>query len=303
MNSQVSSKIAVLLIAHKDSEMVKRLIARLSCPEIDVFLHIDKKSNITLAIARGGVMLVAEDEREDIRWGQNQDNRATLKLLELAVAHSEDVGVPYHHYVLLSGQDYPVRPIDHIVQHLASAPDIDFIDVLGPETRNYEDYLTRVCLYWPKALVKRDIISRSIAALYRRVGKALLSTRVVRGGSPSNNYYFGSMWWALSGRTVAWMLDAVKKNPTWISWFDHSLNPDECLFQTLFMASPAAGRQRPNLTYIDWSEGRSSPKTLRMEDFDSISASSCCFARKFDPAIDSAVLDAIDRKLLSIDSI
>lgn len=54
MNSQVSSKIAVLLIAHKDSEMVKRLIARLSCPEIDVFLHIDKKSNITLDIARGG---------------------------------------------------------------------------------------------------------------------------------------------------------------------------------------------------------------------------------------------------------
>lgn len=47
--------------------MVKRLIARLSCPEIDVFLHIDKKSNITLDIARGGVMLVAEDKREDIR--------------------------------------------------------------------------------------------------------------------------------------------------------------------------------------------------------------------------------------------
>lgn len=167
--------------------------------------------------------------------------------------------MPYHHYVLLSDQDYPVRPIDHIGQHLASAPNIDFIDVLGPETRNYKDYLTRVCLYWPKALVKRGVISRSIAALCRRVGKALLSAHVVRDSSSSNNYYFGSMWWALSGRIVAWMLDVVTKNPTWINWFDQSLNPDECLFQTLFMASPAADRQCPNLTYIDWSEGRSSP--------------------------------------------
>lgn len=66
------------------------------------------------------------------------------------------------------------------------------------------------------------------------------------------------------------MLDAVERNPDWINWFDHALNPDECLFQTMFMASPFAGRERPILTYVDWSEGGSSSKVLQTEDLPSL---------------------------------
>lgn len=98
----------------------------------------------------------------------------------------------------------------------------------------------------------------------------MLTRRIVRGGCPAGTFYFGSLWWELSDETVAWMLDAVERNPDWINWFDHALNPDECLFQTMFMASPFAGRERPILTYVDWSEGGSSSKVLQTEDLPSL---------------------------------
>lgn len=223
--------------------------------------------------------------------------------MRLAASHSEKNGVTYHHYILLSGQDYPIRPVGDLVEYLASALSTDFIEVLGPETGNYKDFLTRVCPYWPPALIRRSVLARAIAGLCRRVGKVLLTRHIVRGGCPARTFYFGSQWWALSSETVAWMLDAVERNPDWINWFDHALNPDECLFQTLFMTSPFDGRQHPILTYVDWSEGGSSPKVIQMEDLPSLRGSGCYLARKFDPTVDAMVLDAIDDGFLIAQSV
>lgn len=69
-----------------------------------------------------------------------------LKLMRLAASQSEKNGATYHHYIMLSGQNYPIRPVGDLVGYLASVSSTDFIEVLGPAVGNYKDFLTRVCL-------------------------------------------------------------------------------------------------------------------------------------------------------------
>jgi hypothetical protein len=45
---------------------------------------------------------------------------------------------------------------------------------------------------------------------------------------------------------------------------------------------------------VDWSEGGASPRVLTSFDLDRLVRSSALFARKFDPRVDAAVIDALD---------
>jgi hypothetical protein len=49
-----------------------------------------------------------------------------------------------------------------------------------------------------------------------------------------------------------------------------------------------------DLRYVDWSEGGPSPRVLTSYDLERMVRSSALFARKFDPRVDAAVIDALD---------
>ena len=51
-----------------------------------------------------------------------------------------------------------------------------------------------------------------------------------------------------------------------------------------------------NLRYIDWSEGKPSPKTLTIEDADKLTNSGKLFGRKFNSKVDSKILDYLDEQ-------
>jgi len=56
--------------------------------------------------------------------------------------------------------------------------------------------------------------------------------------------------------------------------------------------------QNNNLRYISWGDAKSSsPNTLTIEDYDSISQSDCFFARKFDKKKSKELLNRIKQKL------
>lgn len=71
----------------------------------------------------------------------------------------------------------------------------------------------------------------------------------------------------------------------------YTWNPDELFFQAVAMNSEYGesltehyGRE------IVWLDGSASPKTLGMEDYDLLGASSALFARKFDETVDQQIL-------------
>ena len=79
------------------------------------------------------------------------------------------------------------------------------------------------------------------------------------------------------------------------TYFSGSVCSDECFMQTLFMQTTYAGSQAGMLTYVDWSEGKRSPKTLTIDDKENLISSDKLFARKFDIKTDRDVLEIFRR--------
>ena len=74
----------------------------------------------------------------------------------------------------------------------------------------------------------------------------------------------------------------LKQNNLYETFYKWSSCPDESFFQTLLMNSPYADTRKDYLHYIDWSEGKSSPKNLTYQEFDAIINSEKLFVRKID---------------------
>ena len=78
-----------------------------------------------------------------------------------------------------------------------------------------------------------------------------------------------------------------------MDFFEYSLTPDECLFQTVFMHSPFKDTQRDKITYLEWAENKNNPRVLKTEDYNLLKKSDCLLARKFDFDIDSKIFELL----------
>lgn len=73
----------------------------------------------------------------------------------------------------------------------------------------------------------------------------------------------------------------------------HCSTPDESFFQTLVMNSPYKDKREDYLHYVDWSEEKTSPKILTIEDIEELKHSDKLMARKFDIALDERVVEEL----------
>ena len=69
--------------------------------------------------------------------------------------------------------------------------------------------------------------------------------------------------------------------------------PDESYFQCILANTAHLRVENDNRRYVDWSENRSHPKTLGLDDLSAMTSSGAHFARKFEPA--SGAGDVLDR--------
>ncbi len=93
----------------------------------------------------------------------------------------------------------------------------------------------------------------------------------------------------------------VSENPKYISFFNRVFISDEFFFQTLLLNSPfKQAAVNEDLRFADWENPNPIvPATLLEADFERLQNTHHLFARKFDAARDSAVLDLIDKKILN----
>jgi hypothetical protein len=99
---------------------------------------------------------------------------------------------------------------------------------------------------------------------------------------------------------IRFILEYSRKNPRVVRFFRQTWGPDEFFFQTILYNSAYRNDLiNNNLRYIDWSEGKASPKTLLTTDFEALEGSGKLYARKFNPDVDDTILDLIDHRLLT----
>lgn len=273
-----------LILAHTNYAHLNALIEALDAPDVNFFIHIDKKSP-PYHNAKANVFFV--EDRANVIWGGFGMIEATIKLLKLAF---DCIGEGY--YCLISGADYPIRSNEEIKRELAKGGErigISPAPLPHKPMRRFKYY--HFDFSWRKLMT--------------------LSERVVTGISRLLNFkrdipfkiYVGSQWFALSHECVTFILNKIKEDPRYIDFFRYAKIPDEAFFQTIIGNSRFLAQTKPNVTYTDWSAGGASPAPITKKHIKILQkgkedgkSESLLFARKFNN-YDESLLEAVEKRL------
>lgn len=282
--SSERAQLAYVISAYKNLGQVARLTRRLLTESSVVLVHVDRKTDSRayreLVSDVGALPAVTLLDRHTCHWGGFGHVRATLKGIDALVRS----GILFDHLVLLTGQDYPIKPI----------PEIEgfFADNRG---RSFMGHSPLPSPHWsPRGGLDR-IEYRHVR--FRDLHIRLPGRRDFPAGLQPHG---GGAYWCLSRECIELVHRFVEDRGDVLRFFERVDIPDEIFFQTVVMSSELAGSVTDdNLRYIDWSRGPR-PAVLGLPDLPALRSSTKLFARKFDVTMDPAVLDAVDRDLLGV---
>ncbi|MGC0363543.1 hypothetical protein ABH922_001527 [Rhodococcus sp. 27YEA15] len=281
----MNDRAAVLIVAHQHPELVRDLVRSLDHEAIDVYLHIDAATSLlpfeqALRESRSITFLRGSD-RVTVRWGGLSIVRAVQSLVRTARASGRD----YHRFVLLSGSDILIKPLDDIFDAWSSTTEFLRIDrkLTGPDAQR------------PHFVDRRHFQDSNFPLRHR------ISGRIPRSVDSTIDLYHGSTWWALTEPATAYVTTFLDNHPRWVRFHRHTLCADEIVFHSVLKASPFAAAISQDRTvdsvdenvhenihgmhFIDWADPTAvSPKLLGTSDIDRLSSSAAYFARKVDPA-------------------
>jgi hypothetical protein len=288
--------ICFLLLVHKAPDQVSRLVEVLSpCP---VLVHVDSRvSGVVwsgfeeMAGRYSYVELVPRVRTGWASWG-------LVEAMLGAVQPFLDSGCT--HLVKMTGQDYPLRPVPQLAEFFAQNLGKSFV----PHDKIPVGFMGDKDGGWSR------VRNWHLPVAARRVSIPM-NRRPPEGVTP----FYGAAEFVISAPLARWLLDEVDHRPELVKFFRRTWAPDELFVPSLAMTSPLAADVSPaNLWFTDWTAGGPHPKVFRRQDIDRLSAAALgqagplpggqikLFARKFDTASDSAVLDLVDRKLLERDA-
>ena len=220
-----------------------------------------------------------------------------------AMAAALRVSDRWHHFINLTGQDFPLKPIGELDSYLAAHPEANYVSWFDPLTTqfwgNAENRVTRYYLEWP--WLERILRVRGVGRPLRQVlhwQNELPHLPGVNRKQPRFHYYGGANHVILSrvgAKYVASDPDAQRI----AHWLRHAAHANEMIFQTVMLNGPLASTiVNCHLREIDFPSGSPHPRTFISSDFERLVQSSRFFARKFDEAVDAEILDRLTEHLM-----
>lgn len=278
-------KIAHLILAHNEPTQLERLINRLSHPDADIYIHLDKKTPIAaFEYLKDHKNVCFIKSRVKIYWGAYNMVQATLNGFKEIISSGKN----YQYLNLLSGQDYPLKSAAFIHQFLAQNQGIAFMNYMLFEP-DWMEASSRIRLYhfnnWrmPGKYILQDLINKLF--IHRTIPNKLVPVG-------------RSQWFTIPMECVSYSLQYWRSNAKLRRFIKLTWGPDEFIFQTILYNSTYQSKMVNNdLRYIDWFGGGVSPKILTIDDADVLINSDKLFARKFDIHHDAAILDYIDKHI------
>ncbi|UOQ67739.1 beta-1,6-N-acetylglucosaminyltransferase [Hymenobacter volaticus] len=305
-----------IILAHKNPEQVGRLISRLSTSNTRFYIHVDSNSAIEpfkqqLATTKHCFLL---ENREKGTWGDLGIVKATIHALRKIIRDHRR-----GYCVLLSGQDYPIKPNKKIESFLTIHQGTSFVSAFALPKSSW-DYggMNRIEYYkfnlsdnrgdylmLPYVLSKEFLRKwvhyvhtvRKLVRLKRYPWEILKKRRFPRYMQP----FGGSQWWAIPVEVAEKLLFFFDHNPKFLSYHQYTLLPDEIVFQSLVKhlhITPI----KPSITYVNWERPNVVlPVTFNENDFQELLSQpeEMLFARKFDAENEPKILDLIDQFLLT----
>ena len=313
---------AYVVLTHKDWPQVERLVRAIlaSSPEAFVLVAHD---NRVVRFPSG-----MDDPRVEVfehglatDWGSWELVEATLRSFEQVRRRADPSLV-----VLVSGQDYPVRPlVDWEAEVLASgswvgaAEELHYTPRWGRQRGEGQDTLTRYTHRWFQTpFARRGIrFGGRVGRVLRRVRgvvalrtEPLLSVRVVTRGrgvfwgirrrtpfSPERPCYTGSQWVALRRPELDQLLDVdLAAGSQLRRFYRRTVIPDESALVTplSWHAEPAG---LPSVTRVVWDSTLDQPTVCTIDDLEELVRSASAFCRKVDPVVSAALMDELDLRI------
>ena len=292
-------RIAFIMLCHKNQEQINKLIDKLSeFSEADIYIHVDMNhSEIRDQIkTQGNVKMVPADHSFHIEWGSVDIVKATLQLIR----EVKDSGKQYDYIWLVSGQDYPICSIPEIEKRLAEQKGMNYIECITSENKQYDRYKKLYEVAYPSWINGNNVVVKSIKRIYMILtgGYRHTFSPFVRHKPFDFDFSFGSQWWTLTSAAAFEILEYSDKHPEVLKYYEKSIIPDECFFQSMFIRGPHRDNRSMNLTFINWGKNRRSPEALTSKDLDKIREASrkYCFARKFDYPHSAELISSLDRE-------
>lgn len=248
-------KLAILLLCHKNAKQINLFLKTLKHPDIEFFIHMDKKANIIgQLIKRPDIHVLPDNLRVDVKWSGFSMIEATLNLLKEAYKTTQ-----FDYYWLCSGQDFPLKSADQIIAYFSQHVGRNFISLrpsYNYQNDHHENHLDkRNVMKYPEFLMDRTFTKRVLKRLYIEVSGGWNSTYYIfrrKDKFSTLSFYFGPQWIAITDSFTKWLLSYLSDNPWYEEGYKSSLTPDESFFQTLFMMSPYKETRHDYLHYVDW---------------------------------------------------
>lgn len=279
-------RIAHIIMAHKEPEQLERLIKRLSHPQFDFFIHVDRNTNIEeFSFLERIPCVTFIENRNPCNWGGYSFVHAiTNSIAEVLRKNSQ-----YAFFNLLSAQDYPIKDSNYIYKYYLKHDGFSFVSY--DESNNTE--------WWQKASSRyerfhfTDVKIRGKYVLQRLLNQVLPKRKFPLSLNPYGAAV--SSWWTITSECAAYIVDFLEHHPELVKFMKYTWGADEFLYSTIIMNSEFSDKViNDNLRFIEWERDSAHPRILKGSDYDALLRSKKLFARKFDMKIDSSILDMLD---------
>jgi hypothetical protein len=293
-------RIGFVILSHRHPGLIKRLadVLAASPSTAGVAVHYDRQA---------GPLQVAFEHPEKVRvvagprrvpWGDWGFVGAVVKGLQLL-----DEQYPAHDWaVVLSGQDYPTRPIGELAAFLASSgaqahiycqPAVETWGEGQVKFRYGYDYWALPARAPAGTLLKvAERLPGLRAARADYAGRNLIGVRTWR---PLSDLWGGSDWIMVDRDAQRKLLDAYGDAKT-ARRYRRAILPSEVFFATTLYAAGFTLAHTPH-RYVHFAKGSPHPDVLTERSLPDIDAHGHFFARKMDPADSAVLMDALDQRL------
>ncbi|MEW4372672.1 beta-1,6-N-acetylglucosaminyltransferase [Paenibacillus kandeliae] len=276
-------KIAYFIMAHHKPDQLQRLLQAIYSPQHLYVIHVDSKAD---AYLHDMVSFFAEHNdniklltSRSVRWAAWSQVQLELDAIRELLHMDQD----WDYYINLSGQDFPLVKQEQLEQLLeGNTNNYVRIEPIPPAEKN-----VRQNFYWVEDMEQ-----------IKRMGER----------EPFESYFesditpvCGSSWKMIT-RSLAHFAVYSTFSYELQEYCRYCLAPDEMFFQLLLYNSDYVMTHSNMLHRFFEMEAMqegamSRPRILTQADFDKILQSDCVFARKFDDAVDSEILNLLEKHL------
>lgn len=261
------NKHAYLIMAHKQPELLNKLLKLLDNEKNDFYMHIDKKSNMDIThigkdVSKSNIYFI---DRISVNWGGYSQIQCELNLLKSAVRGN------YSYYHLLSGFDLPLKDSDYIYDFFESNKGKEFISFEKKDVPNIVK--ERVSLYYPL----QEKVNRKNYFFYGMNKVIIIAEKLLKINRLKNTNLViqkGANWFDITHDFAEYV---VSKEQEVNNMYKSTFCADEIFLQTLFVNSRFKNNLYYNvyddnpkqiMRYIDWNRGN--PYVFRENDFNDL---------------------------------